>query len=548
TGSARALLIAALQKRLRRTIVVVVRSNKEVEELQADLEFFAASLGLGDPAVLTIPAIEADPYDGTSPHAELLERRSLALDRAARGDARLVITSISAVAERTVPPDLFRSSELTLRLGEEMPLELIVDLLVANGYVREEPVGSVGEFSLRGGILDVFSPAHEAPHRIEFYGDSVDSIREFDPDTQRSIKRIDETWIVPMRELAVRRQDLMSWAEAAQAHFTDDRFKRDLRARIAHAERGEPFPGWEFLIPLTRPLTSSVFEYFRDAVWVIDEPVEIEQRATTLFSFLQDRFAQADDLGELSLLPEKLFLTSEQLRTGFDGVTRVELRLLGRAAASTDDQFRFSASTSSTEQAADLASLTSGRVLPPLFLFPVTEATPDFAMISQAPPRYQGRVADLAGELKRDTELAARTTLLVMPSLGLCERVREMLGEYQITAELLPTLEPGEREGSGLVSPRIVTVGKLANGFVLAAGSLTVLTEVDVFGDVERVARQRQAPKRPRKQRKAAAFLSDLGDLKVGDYVVHVDHGIGQFAGMTQMATAGASTGNVAAG
>src|SRR5262249_15301501 len=280
TGSARALLIAALQKRLRRTVVVLARSNKEVEELQSDLEFFASALGAAESAVLTIPAIEADPYDGTSPHAELLERRSLALDRAARGEVRLVITSIGAVAERTVHPDLFRSSELTLRLGDEMPLELIVDLLVANGYVRQEPVGSVGEFSLRGGILDVFSPAHDVPHRLEFYGDTVDSIREFDPDTQRSIRRISESWIVPMRELAVRRQDLMSWAEAAQSHWSDDRFKRDLRARIAHAERGEPFPGWEFLIPLTRPLTSSVFEYFKDAVWVIDEPIEIEQRAS----------------------------------------------------------------------------------------------------------------------------------------------------------------------------------------------------------------------------------------------------------------------------
>ena len=118
-----------------------------------------------------------------------------------------------------------------------MPLELIVDLLIASGYVREEPVGAVGEFSLRGGILDVFSPAHDAPHRIEFFGDTVDSIREFDADTQRSTGRVTESIIVPMRELSVRREEFMSWAEAAERRWTDERVRarpsRETRARGA---------------------------------------------------------------------------------------------------------------------------------------------------------------------------------------------------------------------------------------------------------------------------------------------------------------------------
>src|SRR6185436_11472875 len=209
----------------------------------------------------------------------------------------------------------------------------------AAGYVREEPVASVGEFSLRGGILDVFSPAHDAPHRIEFFGDAVESIREFDPDTQRSIGRATESILVPMRELSVRREEFMTWSDEAERHWDDDRFRRDLRARIAHAERGEPFPGWEYLIPLTRPLTSSAFDYFADAILVIDEPVEIEKRAADLYRYLADRFAQADDAGELALQPDKLFLTVEELRARFDAATRIELRLLGRDAAATDEQF-----------------------------------------------------------------------------------------------------------------------------------------------------------------------------------------------------------------
>jgi transcription-repair coupling factor (superfamily II helicase) len=435
-----------------------------------------------------------------------------------------------------------------------MPPELIVDLLIASGYVREEPVGAVGEFSLRGGILDVFSPAHDSPHRIEFFGDTVDSIREFDSDTQRSTARAQETLIVPMRELAVRREEFMQWGESAREHWADDRFRRDLKARLAHAERGEPFPGWEYLVPLTRPVTSSAFDYFKDAVLVIDEPVEIEKRAADLFNYLSDRFFQADDAGELSLPPDKLFLTADELRARFDSMSRIELRLLGRAAARTDEQFRIDSLTlpgAEVQPPGDVSDLEGTARLPvaprpvSLFLFTTDENTPDISIISQSPRRYHGRVQELARELEADP----RAVLFVMPSLGLAERIREMLGEYNITAELLPSLNRlGEDSKLQLASNRIATAGKLANGFTLPAAGLSLLTESDVFGDVERAPLQRTVARRARKQRKVSAFLSDLGDLKVGDYVVHVDHGIGQFQGMSQMTTAGGPTGNVAAG
>jgi transcription-repair coupling factor (superfamily II helicase) len=558
-GSARALILTAIEKQLGRRVVFVARSNREAEEIQPDVDFFYCALNgasSSEQSVLTIPAVEADPYDGTSPHVEVLEQRALALHRATRGEARILLTSIGALAERTVSPDLLKASSITLRPTEEMPPELIVDLLIASGFVREEPVASVGEFSLRGGILDVFSPAHDAPHRIEFFGDVVESIREFDPDTQRSVGRAPESILVPMRELSVRREEFMTWADEAERHWDDDRFRRDLRARIAHAERGEPFPGWEYLIPLTRPLTSSAFDYLADAILVIDEPVEIEKRATDLYRYLADRFAQADDAGELALPPDKLFLTVEELRARFDGATRIELRLLGRDAAATDEQFTGSASfigdgrpgtedrgRETGDRGVEASDASWQRA--PLFLFPITQGTPDIEIISQSPRRYHGRISELAG----DIELATRPTLFVMPSLGLAERVTEMLGEYQITAALLPALSgAAERQDAAAVHSRTVTVGKLANGFTLPAANLSVLTETDVFGEVERAAPQRAVAKKARKKRTAAAFLSDLGDLKVGDYVVHVDHGIGQFQGLVQIETAGAATGNQAAG
>src|SRR5258706_918823 len=176
-----------------------------------------------------------------------------------------------------------------------------------------------------------------------------------------------------MRELSVRSEEFMSWAESAERHWEDEKFRRALRARLAHAERGEPFPGWEYLIPLTRPLTSSAFDYFKDAVLVIDEPVEIEKRASDLYRYLSNRFSLADDAGELSLPPQKLFLTVEELRARFEAATRIELRLLGRDAAATDEQFSsasFQPASSETSPVSTFTSLAS-RQPSPLFLFPI---------------------------------------------------------------------------------------------------------------------------------------------------------------------------------
>ncbi|HSO75445.1 MAG TPA: DEAD/DEAH box helicase, partial [Blastocatellia bacterium] len=396
----------------------------------------------------------------------------------------------------------------------------------------------------------------------------MESIREFDPETQRSVNRVSETIIVAMRELSVRREEFMQWADAAEQRWTEERFRRDLRARLAHAERGEPFPGWEYLIPLTRPLNSSAFDYFKDAVLVIDEPVEVETRAGELYGRLADRFAQAEEGGELALPPDELFLTADELRAKLDASTRVELRLLGREAARTDERFRIDSLTLGESAAGDPSrridpgavsdsdvraaaaaekldeSFAASRRRSSLFLFNLTESTPDVPITSQAPRRYHGRVPDLAREIEADS----RTTLFVMPSLGLAERVVEMLAEYNVTAELMPSLSSRPRPAAARVDRRIVTVGKVSNGFSLPAADLNLLTESDVFGEADMSARQRALPRRVRKQRKAAAFLSDLGDLKVGDYVVHVDHGIGQFQGLTQITTAGAATGNVAVG
>ena len=561
-GSARALIVAALASRLRRFLVFVTSSNRAVDEFQSDLAFFnSAALPDSSSQILVVPAAEGDPYDGTSPHAEVLEQRALTLYRLAKqkdsANARgIVLTSLRSLAQRTMSPKSLLASGIELKTGEDMPLELVVDLLLASGYVRREPVSSLGEFSVRGGILDVFSPAQENPHRLEFFGDTVDSIREFDPDTQRSISRATSSTIAPMRELAVKREDLIAWADSARKRWSDERYRRDLYLRVSHAERGEMFPGWEYLVPTSRQLDSSALDYFRNATFVIDEPVDIERAAIELYSYLGERHSQADDAGELVLPPESLFLTADELRSRLTSTQRVELRLIGKAAAVVDEQFRIESlalpeaaplrsvedqSDGERQSSSEEASRTPRMADQGKFLFTIERQTPEITLLSQSPRRYYGRVQELAGDLISEP---SQTAVFVLPSLGLGERVTEMLAEYGVTARLIP--QPADARSArsepveflaGSRGARVVTVGRVSNGFAIPAVDLELFIEGDIFGDVERPQPPTQQ-KQKRKRRAAAAFLSDLGDLKQGDYVVHIDHGIGQFQGLKQIPVA----------
>src|SRR3989440_2614528 len=280
SASARALALAALRRETGRRFAVVVAANRDMEAWERDLSFWCGALGVGaddecEP-VLSLPASEGDPYAGASPHAETLERRALALWRLAHGRGQFALLSARALVRRTVAPSSLLQAGAQLRRDEGYPPGGLVELLVASGFVREDPVGAVGEVSMRGGRLDVLSPGEGAPPRVEVFGDTADSIREFDPETQLSVAQLQEIELVPMREYAVGADDFRLWAIAARERFADERYARALKDRTVFADEGETFTGWEWLIPLVHPTQGTAFDYLRDAVLVVDEPAGLE--------------------------------------------------------------------------------------------------------------------------------------------------------------------------------------------------------------------------------------------------------------------------------
>src|SRR5919112_6220657 len=308
SAPARALALAALQRETGRRFAVLVAANRDMEAWERDLSFWCAALGVveGDcEAVLSLPASEGDPYAGASPHAETLERRALTLWNLARGRGRFVLLSSRALARRTVQPARLLEAGAALRRDEDYPPEDLVEVLLASGYVREDPVGAVGEFSMRGGILDVWSPGEDAPVRVEFFGDTVDSLRRFDPETQLSIEQLQQVEVIPMRELAVGRDDFRLWAEFARDRWSDESHARALKDRTVYADEGETFAGWEWLIPLVARTDSSGFDYLRDTVLVVDEPTGVEQYLANSFETVAARHAENDAAAETRLPPRE---------------------------------------------------------------------------------------------------------------------------------------------------------------------------------------------------------------------------------------------------
>jgi transcription-repair coupling factor (superfamily II helicase) len=538
-NGAKALLVATLQKATGKRFAFLSLRNRDLEDLERDLRFFYCTLHSRNECeeqVFTLPASESNPYSGTSPHAELLEQRALALWRLASGTGDIVMLTARSLMQRFVPPQETKQATVELKVGEELPLEDLLDHLHAVGYVRSDPVGNIGEYSSRGGILDFYSPSGSGdelrPFRVEFFGDEIESIRAFDPETQRSLRQVDEAVIVPMRDERSSAQDFKEWAEIARQHWSDEKYDRALRDRLVFASEGEPFQGWEYLLPLVKPLTASVFDYLRDAVLVVDEPSEIEKQVKTILDELQLNYQRAEDADDLALVPDKLFLTPDELREKLARLPRVELRLLGSAALNFEEELSTEdvAAQSTLGEAAHEA-FTRERLTTPLFLFPPEPNSTEVEIISRAVRKWHGKLNELATELKQRDE----QTIFVLPATGIADRIRESLSEYDVNVV-------SDSENLPVTNYRLPTtlIGDLSVGFSLPASQLTFYTERDLFDEAIHVERRTGKAKATRSQ--AAAFLSDFRDLKIGDYVVHIDHGIGQFQGLFQLDAAGGTT------
>jgi transcription-repair coupling factor (superfamily II helicase) len=539
--ASKAFVLSRLQAETQKTFVVVTDSNKETETFECDLDFFQSQIANRKSQISTLPAFDSDIYASVSPHAETLEKRALALWNLTRSKPDFLILPAKSLITKTLAPNEIKNLGAILKRDEDFPPEELIEKLVASGYVREEPIKNIGEFSVRGGILDVWSPTSDAPVRIEFFGDTVDSIREFDAETQLSIGQLKEISVAPMREFAATSRDFRDWSFFARERFADEKFTRALLDRTQFSDEGEDFSGWEFLFPLVQPRASSVFDFLSECVFVVDEPTIIENSLSGFYENLERHFAEIIEAGEIGLAPDELFLSGEDLRGKFEAKQRLELRALGRTAARTDEEFIFDPERSEPPALAGGSSIGKNVLLStanppanaggsdktgsPLFLFPTAEKSIEIEITSRSTRKFHGDVKEFAGTVKSPAKAQSAQSLIVLQTQGLAERLSEILRDYDVQ---LPQ--------------NSLLIGDLSNGFEIPALDLVVQTETEIFGETVRNEFQSQKTKdtAKRTRSKLGAFISDFRDLKIGDFVVHVDHGIGRFEGLQTISAQGA--------
>src|SRR5436190_12511103 len=205
TPAAKALALAGLARGSSGLTVAVVPTDKDVEQITSDARFFFGALEGASEAdaermVLPFPSLQVDPYRGMNPHFRVAAARGRALHAAAMGTARLIVASAAALLPRVSTPERLRKASIAIKSGTEIEPQDLADLLADAGFTREDPVEEHGSFTIRGGIVDIFPAGDAEPVRLEFVGDMVESLRRFDPATQRSTGATDQLLIVPVRE------------------------------------------------------------------------------------------------------------------------------------------------------------------------------------------------------------------------------------------------------------------------------------------------------------------------------------------------------------
>jgi transcription-repair coupling factor (superfamily II helicase) len=502
--AAKAFVVFQLAQKLNRPVMVLTDTNSDSDAWFCDLEFYR---GRTDPSSLSpvvLPSFETDPYSGVSPHAETQERRALALWQLAQNEFQFLVLPAKSLVTRTVSPLEIKELGARLIRDQDSSPDELIERLVRTGYVREDPVNGVGQFSLRGGIVDIWAGGAPNPIRIEFFGDTVDSIREFDPETQLSTRHLSEAFVTPMREFAATAEDLREWARAARERFVDERSSRSLSDRTDFADEGETFSGWEFEIALSKPRRSSLFDYVPDnTLIVVDEPSAVEGSFANFYDHAQRRFAEVIESGDIGPRPDELYLDENGIRGLLEPKQRIELRTLGRSAAATDEDFAVGETR-------------------PLYLFPTAEKAIEIELQSRSTRKFGGDIRSFAANVK-SSQHANATIAVIARTEGIAERLNEILREY----DAAPAISE-------------VVVGDLSGGFEFPAANLIVYVESDIFGETSTDAPA--ALTRPqRRKSNLGAFISDFRDLKEGDFVVHVDHGIGRFEGLQTLTTGGVS-------
>jgi transcription-repair coupling factor (superfamily II helicase) len=504
TATARALYIPLMARAAKQPVVVVVADNKAAESLEPLLKAGCELTGAVDPArVVRFPAHDVLPFENLSPHPDVQEQRAAALWKLAAGAVDIVIAPVESAALRLFELEYYAAQAVTLKRGEEIDLETLTGHLASVGYAQMDLVEMPGQFTRRGGILDVYSPEADRPVRIEFFGDEIETIRKFDPETQRSQSGLDETQLLPLTETPVT-EHLLAAVNARLSRQRIEVEDEEMAEEAATAAGVGVFPGWEFFAPVAGAQRSLLTLLPRCALFV-EEPAMVRNQIDRWWNKVEERHERSG-IGSL-IRPEDIYLRPEILQASLEAHMGLDLDQLGVVDVLDHDS-------------------TLGEIELP----------------TRPTLRFHGSIPALTEQLK--SLMASETRIvLAVPHQGDVERMASVLRDYEVPYRLgsrMPrstgdtVLDEGSYLAGDLRVPVIVR-SPLAAGVSFADVNLIVFGANDLSDEADVAARP--VPKKS----KTAAFVSDFRDLRQGDYVVHVEHGIAQYQGLKEISQDGLS-------
>ncbi|MFK3794968.1 transcription-repair coupling factor [Pseudomonas sp. NPDC088444] len=480
-GAAQSLAIAEAASAAKRFTLLLTADSQSAERLEQELKFFAPDL-----PVLHFPDWETLPYDLFSPHQDIISQRIASLYRLPELEHGVLVVPITTALHRLAPTRFLLGSSLVLDVGQKLDVEVMRTRLEASGYRYVDTVYEHGEFTVRGALIDLFPMGSKLPYRIDLFDDEIETLRTFEPDTQRSIDKVDSVRLLPAKEFPLQKEAVVRFKARFRERFDVD-FRRspifqDLNSGITPA-------GIEYYIPLFFEETSTLFDYLPQDTQVFSLP-GIEAAAETFWKDVRNRYEERRIDPDRPLLPpDELFLPVE------DCFAR--LKSWPRVVASQDD-----------------LETGVGRER-----FPA-QALPNLAIEAKA----NQPLAALSGFLDAFTG----RVLFTAESAGRREVLLELLDRLKLRPKTVDSWQEFVDSKERLA----ITIAPLDEGLVLEQPALALIAESPLFG--QRVMQRRRREKRMDGHANDAV-IKNLAELREGAPVVHIDHGVGRYLGLATL-------------
>jgi transcription-repair coupling factor (superfamily II helicase) len=485
-GSAPALAIAEAISGAAGPLIVIAPNTREAETLGEEIRFFAPS-GFN---VNVFPDLETLPYDSFSAHPDITSARLATLAHLPRARQGVWLVAIDTLLQRLAPRSYVEAYSLKVNVGESLDIDALRARLALAGYAAVTQVVAHGEFAVRGSLIDVFPMGSDTPFRIDLLDRDVDSIRRFDPDTQRSLDKLERIQLLPARETPLNPESVREFRRRYRLRFSGDLSEqavyRDVSAGMAPG-------GVEFFLPLFFERTSHLFEYLPPRSVIVDIN-DATSGVPGLWNGIVERHEQLrHDRHRPILEPAELYLSAADFQQAYAAWPQVKLQ-----------NFAWPPETPGSVQ--------------------------NFSSLAPTPVRIDARAEAPAAELIAHIGAAPGRILLAAESAGRRELLLDLLRARDVQPKVFDSFASFLASDASLG----ITVSAAASGLRLESPPLEILTESQLFGD-----RARQERRRRRAERDPAKILKELSDLRIGAPVVHESYGVGRYAGLQTMDVAG---------